>query len=76
MARFENLPPELADLTLHTLVELVDRVASTFASTATSLRDMKLLQQELADEMAQMRRSIQSLQKDVAWLIEQAKDKK
>ncbi|EEQ38902.1 hypothetical protein EJF18_30258 [Clavispora lusitaniae] len=76
MARFENSPPESADSTLHTLVESVDRVASTFASTATSLRDMKLSQQELADEMAQMRRSIQSLQKDVAWLIEQAKDKK
>lgn len=55
---------------LQRMADAVDRVANTFALTATSVRDMKLHQQQFADELVEIRKSIQQLQKEVTRLAD------
>lgn len=67
MAHFD-LRTTAEDSALHHMADAVDRVATSFTLTATSLRDMKLHQQQFADELAEIRKSIRDLQKEITRL--------
>lgn len=69
MAHFD-ITADADDSALHRMADAVDRVANTFALTATSIRDMRLHQQLFAEELVEIRKSIQQLQKDVARLVD------
>lgn len=69
MARFD-ISTEGDDSALNRMADAVDRVANTFALTATSVRDMKLHQQQLFEELAEIRKSIQQLQREVTRLAD------
>ncbi|PIS54120.1 hypothetical protein CJI97_003818 [Candidozyma auris] len=52
------------------MASALDKVATTFSTTAAQLKDSKETQQRTLDEVAQLRQVVQKLQKDVHLLLE------
>lgn len=52
------------------MASALDKVATTFSTTAAQLKDSKETQQRTLDEVAQLRQVVQKLQKDVYLLLE------
>lgn len=55
------------------MADAIDKISNTFAATATSLRDSKVFQQTILDEVRELKLSVAQLQKDVLLLVEMSK---
>jgi len=55
------------------MTESIDRIANTFALTATTLRDSKVFQQTILDEIKELKTAMAQLQKDVLELVQQSR---
>lgn len=70
---------EDAPLTQEILAQMasaLDKVATTFTTTATQLRDTKETQNRTLEELAQLRRVVEKLLEDVLVLVEKDKASK
>lgn len=59
--------------TLEQMAESIERIANTFTATATSMRDSKVFQQDIMEEISLLKVAVAQLQKDVLTLLERSK---
>lgn len=71
--RFDGSP--LKDVSaLSQIAESVERISNTFTATAVAMRDAKVFQKEMMDEILELRREVRQLQTDMTKLLEREQD--
>lgn len=55
------------------MAQSIDRIANAFTATATALRDSKVFQQSVLEELRELKTAVAQLQKDVLTLVEVSK---
>lgn len=66
----------LTQKVLAQMANALDKVATTFSTTASQLRDTKSTQNQTLEELAQLRGAVEKLLEKVDWLVEKEKSRK